>query len=28
LHGVRVAIITCTLQVRLADCIFRGEIKA
>jgi hypothetical protein len=28
LHGVRVAIITCSLQVRLADCLFGGEIRA
>jgi len=28
LHELSVAIITCTLQVRLADCLFGGEIKA
>jgi hypothetical protein len=28
LHELSVATITCTLQVRLADCLFGGEIKA
>ena len=28
LHELSVAIIACTLQVRLADCLFGGEIEA